>query len=902
MVKQLCFWFFIFFSLCSINSQNYPGGVTGAEVWYIADWRFIEDDLYPNQADTDIIISNCSRTEYVNGLLNFNFAIQALKEESKYLCLEYDAPLENTTTRNIFFTSKQEQIEEAYAHLRTTWNQSVVSLPQNNPENENRFDLGGRNSQSTILESSYTSNNNANVNFYRWNRYSADKKHKSYGKKGETEFRIGNNFLFSENLEEQRFFEGRFPEFISFPRELSENERYRVESYLALKYGLTLDNSKDYLSSKNIVFWKKKNNEIFGNRIFGLAKDEISTLNQLQSESVHIEGYLASSIEKLFDTNFEKQNNIEIKNENFLVFGDNGLSNKLGPVLDNGYEIFKRVWLAQSEGEQIREYPIFFRLDIREEILEILKNDEKLKLWLLHDQYVSNDEQSDFNGQHVEYYQASTFDEQYAYFENIFFDTDSNKFDQFTFGIGPEMLVQARLITKDCTAREVNTEIVITGGSPPYDISIEGGLNQDFEEVNENTIVVQLETGQTYNITVIDSNGLTAETTIDVENYDIELDLGPDVILDENQPDVTFDASIDVNTENVTYQWYYNGELLDHSEPTITVSEVGEYICVITTEDMFCDVTDSVILSYQFSGELTTGSNCQKDSGFIDLLLMGGVPNYTTLVEGTSYSQSFVYNTNEYTIEGLNFGTYTLTTNDEEGNQFVETIDVINNYIPHEIDLMAQFELITCEVDYNTNPSYPIVSNCDQDEFYIDASISIDEEMIAGYEWFANGHPLNIFDSSVLFKRFETGVFVDFPQSSRRRNIYTVFVTDLETNCTESQTFQFLDYYIDLGGQNTPIPLSGNDESDIPSSDTFLRSKVFPNPSTQENTFYYNVFSEKPFEATVQVFSTTGNLIETRTISGDSNYTLSYNILSVGVYFIKTISNETIITDKVIIQ
>src|SRR5690606_5621208 len=119
-------------------------------------------------------------------------------------------------------------------------------------------------------------------------------------------------------------FSGNFPEFISFPRELNSNERNRVDSYLALKYGLTLARRVLYRNSRNIVFWHTENNRVFHTRVFGMGRDNVSGLNQLQSESTHLKEHLVAAIEDIMDTNKEKQERVSIPNDHFIVFGDNG--------------------------------------------------------------------------------------------------------------------------------------------------------------------------------------------------------------------------------------------------------------------------------------------------------------------------------------------------------------------------------------------------------------------------------------------------------------------------------------------------------------------------------------------------------------------------------------------------
>ncbi len=50
--------------------------------------------------------------------------------------------------------------------------------------------------------------------------------------------------------------------------------REKVESYLAIKYGVTL--SHDYRASNNTVVWSRSTNAAYNNNIIGIARDDIS--------------------------------------------------------------------------------------------------------------------------------------------------------------------------------------------------------------------------------------------------------------------------------------------------------------------------------------------------------------------------------------------------------------------------------------------------------------------------------------------------------------------------------------------------------------------------------------------------------------------------------------------------
>jgi hypothetical protein len=113
--------------------------------------------------------------------------------------------------------------------------------------------LNQNNIYSNAVLGEFTSNQNAHINFYRSRNYNIDRKFKSFGSLGETRFHIGPSNIFTGDYDDDTF-HGVFPEFISFEKELSANERNRVESYLALKYGITL-NEKNLTEIQRILFF-----------------------------------------------------------------------------------------------------------------------------------------------------------------------------------------------------------------------------------------------------------------------------------------------------------------------------------------------------------------------------------------------------------------------------------------------------------------------------------------------------------------------------------------------------------------------------------------------------------------------------------------------------------------------
>ena len=80
-------------------------------------------------------------------------------------------------------------------------------------------------------------------------------------------------------------FNGEVAEIIFFPTPLNNGDRNKIESYLAIKYGITLDPSvSQYVSSTGANLW---NNNTYWNDVFGIGKDDTSQLNQPRSNSIN---------------------------------------------------------------------------------------------------------------------------------------------------------------------------------------------------------------------------------------------------------------------------------------------------------------------------------------------------------------------------------------------------------------------------------------------------------------------------------------------------------------------------------------------------------------------------------------------------------------------------------------
>ncbi|NII27792.1 T9SS type A sorting domain-containing protein [Pseudoflavitalea sp. X16] len=123
-----------------------------------------------------------------------------------------------------------------------------------------------------------------------------------------------------------QYWNGKLGEIIVYNRELTAPELQRVNSYLALKYGITLNQTvaTDYIASDGTTrMWTAADNTGYNIRITGIGRDDCTNLYQKQSLSTDT-GIVAIAMgDSVATSNFDNANTI-INDNSYLVFADNG--------------------------------------------------------------------------------------------------------------------------------------------------------------------------------------------------------------------------------------------------------------------------------------------------------------------------------------------------------------------------------------------------------------------------------------------------------------------------------------------------------------------------------------------------------------------------------------------------
>lgn len=170
-----------------------------------------------------------------------------------------------------------------------------------------------------------------------------------------------NTSKFNTSALNNRAFYGYTPEFIVYNRILTPLERRRAETYLAVKYGLTLDMS--YIGSREQLLWDTDANRVFNTRITGYGRDNLSGLYQKTATTSYEEApYYSDDYGDLYDS-FDLDNSYNLPNRyrllvigrqdaspvndgNYVLFGDNDKALAASAVEGaNGIRLMARRWL-----------------------------------------------------------------------------------------------------------------------------------------------------------------------------------------------------------------------------------------------------------------------------------------------------------------------------------------------------------------------------------------------------------------------------------------------------------------------------------------------------------------------------------------------------------------------------
>ena len=159
--------------------------------------------------------------------------------------------------------------------------------------------------------------------------------------------------------------DGRVAEIITLNARATNVEKNKIQSYLAIKYGITLavnGTSVNYTNSDGNTIWDSSANAGFNFDIAGIGRDDISKLNQKQSKSINPTEVMTIGLTDILPTNTDNTNTF-VTNKSYLVWGANGgtmlnsgvnLNIDLGPTtITTVTEVVNRKWKVVETGGDV---------------------------------------------------------------------------------------------------------------------------------------------------------------------------------------------------------------------------------------------------------------------------------------------------------------------------------------------------------------------------------------------------------------------------------------------------------------------------------------------------------------------------------------------------------------------
>ena len=129
------------------------------------------------------------------------------------------------------------------------------------------------------------------------------------------------------------FFDGQIAEIMVFNTVPTSAEQQIIQSYLAVKYGITLDQTDndatieegDYVLQGGSIVWDESENSTYHNDVAGIGRDDDKFLNQKQSRSINSTAEVTIGLGQIAANNGSNSNSFNA-NGNFLMWGHNGVT------------------------------------------------------------------------------------------------------------------------------------------------------------------------------------------------------------------------------------------------------------------------------------------------------------------------------------------------------------------------------------------------------------------------------------------------------------------------------------------------------------------------------------------------------------------------------------------------
>ncbi|MFI1773571.1 T9SS type B sorting domain-containing protein [Thalassobellus citreus] len=243
--------------------------------------------------------------------------------------------------------------------------------------------------------------------------------------------------------------------------------------------------------------------------------------------------------------------------------------------------------------------------------------------------------------------------------------------------INPPLIEATAALTKPLTCTDGEITVYPVGGTAPY-----------FYFVNSATVfqtspIISVTTTGVYDITVVDSNNCSADTSITVNTIP-----APDFTVSKTDilcAEAVNSGSIDINVSNPngnTLEYSIDNGVTFSTSPVFTGLSAGDYdvvvqytfgpdVCLTTPQA----ITITVAPAINGTATLTTPYTCTTNGVITVSGVSGGTAPYTYSLDGVNFQPGLIFT-------GLTDGTYTVTIQDANNCSFVTAPVIIDSLNP----------------------------------------------------------------------------------------------------------------------------------------------------------------------------------------------------------------------------
>lgn len=347
-------------------------------------------------------------------------------------------------------------------------------------------------------------------------------------------------------------------EIIFIPKVVSKYAKEKIETYLSLKYGVSLEENQYYRSVSNDTLWNPAILTDFSKDVTGMGNDSDNFYNKNRSYNFNLKG-----LEMYTDTIFNARN--------YVLWGHNG-KNKIianhNELSNNNY----KVWHFKKHLDSIdsRLFKIKMSQELWQSSIDTLLVNEKIYLYVSH--YNSQGTIELAGGQ---YYEGVLNTENDVLFDNINFLNDS----RFIFIKAPNMNA---FVSRSINCDE-NTKLTLDfiEGKYPLNITISNSqFNKKYYVESSKKVIDDLPEGK-FNMQIIDkwNNEKNIEIEIKKEKK-FQVSLNDEWELNETGF-VIVTPEILIADKSLKFKWQKDNQVIG-DENTIKLTTEGDYSLIVT--------------------------------------------------------------------------------------------------------------------------------------------------------------------------------------------------------------------------------------------------------------------------------------------------------------------------------